>query len=133
MQHTQHEASLGRTPNADIQRNSRVKCGCFLEYSEEQANSSGSHHIDYIASGHYAPIRRLPQPQMSAVEDRSTPSVRLYRAPDPARQHRSYRDCKFCVDILIVKKVISEIFFFFDTTTDLIYARKGYFSHPTFT
>ncbi|KAG7355283.1 tRNA methyl transferase [Nitzschia inconspicua] len=102
MQHTQHEASLERTHNADIRRNSRVKFGCFLGYSEEETNNSSSHHFDYIANGNYAPIRRLPQQQMSAVKDRSPPSVRLYRATDPVR-YQSYRDCKFCIDIIIKK------------------------------
>ncbi|KAG7367787.1 tRNA-specific 2-thiouridylase MnmA [Nitzschia inconspicua] len=99
MQHTLHEASLGRTPNPDILCNSRVKFGCFLEYLE---SGNSEYQFDYIASGHYAQIQRLSQPQMGADDGTVTDgppqqpqtrsSVRLYRAPDPVKD-QSYFLC----------------------------------------
>jgi len=96
MQHTLNEASLGRTPNPDILCNSRVKFGCFLEYLKSLPNQ-----FDYIASGHYAQVKRRNNDnnndksvQMDfnyGVED-DDGIARLYRAPDPVKD-QSYFLC----------------------------------------
>jgi tRNA-specific 2-thiouridylase len=79
MQHTLKEASQGRTPNPDILCNSRVKFGCFLEYLDKDRHGN----FDFIASGHYAQLKR--------EEDDERP-VRLVRAPDPIKD-QSYFLC----------------------------------------
>ena len=90
MQHTLNEASLGRTPNPDILCNSRVKFGCFLEYLKGLPNQ-----FDYIASGHYAQVKRTT----SIIDDddngaggKSTTITKLFRAPDPVKD-QSYFLC----------------------------------------
>ena len=81
MQHTLNEASMGRTPNPDILCNSRVKFGCFLEYLKGLPDQ-----FDYIASGHYAQVKRDD-------EQSKTPGLaRLFRAPDPVKD-QSYFLC----------------------------------------
>ena len=83
MQHTLNEASMGRTPNPDILCNSRVKFGCFLEYLKGLP-----HQFDYIASGHYAQVKR----DNSDGDGESTSIARLFRAPDPVKD-QSYFLC----------------------------------------
>lgn len=78
MQHTLQEASQGRTPNPDILCNSRVKFGCFLEYLDSDRHGE----FDFIASGHYAQLKRTSD---------DSPS-RLVRAPD-AIKDQSYFLC----------------------------------------
>jgi len=93
MQHTLNEASLGRTPNPDILCNSRVKFGCFLEYLEGLPN-----HFDYIASGHYAQVRRAENDvedndkNVNGIGGDSASIARLFRAPDPVKD-QSYFLC----------------------------------------
>ena len=81
MQHTLNEASMGRTPNPDILCNSRVKFGCFLEYLKGLPNQ-----FDYIASGHYAQVKRDDE------QSESPGIARLFRAPDPVKD-QSYFLC----------------------------------------
>ena len=88
MQHTLNEASLGRTPNPDILCNSRVKFGCFLEYIETLPNDRK---FDYIASGHYAQIKRNKNDERDDLDDNNQ-IVKLYRAPDPVKD-QSYFLC----------------------------------------
>jgi tRNA (5-methylaminomethyl-2-thiouridylate)-methyltransferase len=77
MQHTLQEAAAGRTPNPDILCNSRVKFGCFLDSIDEEE-------YEFVASGHYAQLRRNN-------DDPDRP-VALVRAPDPVKD-QSYFLC----------------------------------------
>jgi len=95
MQHTLDEARLGRTPNPDILCNSRVKFGCFLEYLKGLPNK-----FDYIASGHYAQVKRATSDtdeyddngNLGGVGSKATSIARLFRAPDPVKD-QSYFLC----------------------------------------
>ena len=87
MQHTLNEASLGRTPNPDILCNSRVKFGCFLEYLKGLPNQ-----FDYIASGHYAQVKRDDNDANGDNNSEDSSVARLYRAPDPVKD-QSYFLC----------------------------------------
>jgi len=95
MKHTLNEASLGRTPNPDILCNSRIKFGCFLEYLKGQSNQ-----YDYIASGHYAQVKRTTRKtddddnhrKALGVGSARRSIVRLFRAPDPVKD-QSYFLC----------------------------------------
>ena len=91
MQHTLNEASLGRTPNPDILCNSRVKFGCFLEYLKGLPKNN---QFDYIASGHYAQVKRKSNNNDNCDEndDSEDGIARLYRAPDPVKD-QSYFLC----------------------------------------
>jgi tRNA-specific 2-thiouridylase len=91
MQHTLNEASLGRTPNPDILCNSRVKFGCFLEYLKGLPNNN---QFDYIASGHYAQVKRKTNDNGNCgkKDDSDDGIARLYRAPDPVKD-QSYFLC----------------------------------------
>ncbi|OEU19414.1 5-methylaminomethyl-2-thiouridylate-methyltransferase [Fragilariopsis cylindrus CCMP1102] len=91
MQHTLNEASLGRTPNPDILCNSRVKFGCFLEYLKGLPKNN---QFDYIASGHYAQVKRKSNNNDNCDEndDSDDGIARLYRAPDPVKD-QSYFLC----------------------------------------
>jgi tRNA (5-methylaminomethyl-2-thiouridylate)-methyltransferase len=91
MQHTLNEASLGRTPNPDILCNSRVKFGCFLEYLKGLPNNN---QFDYIASGHYAQVKRKTNDNDNCgkKDDSDDGIARLYRAPDPVKD-QSYFLC----------------------------------------
>jgi tRNA-5-taurinomethyluridine 2-sulfurtransferase len=73
--YTLHEAQHGRTPNPDIQCNSRVKFGCFYD-------AIAARDFDYVASGHYAQI----------VRHGNNSTVRLLRSPDPVKD-QSYFLC----------------------------------------
>jgi tRNA-specific 2-thiouridylase len=90
VQYTIDEAKRGRTPNPDINCNSRVKFGCFLEYIE-----NNSMEFDYVASGHYARIQ----------DDATDPMRRrLFRAPDPIKD-QSYFLC------VLTQKQLSKVIF----------------------
>lgn len=91
VQYTIDEARKGRTPNPDINCNSRVKFGCFLEYIE-----NSDMEFDYVASGHYA---RLEE---DAIGD--TKRRRLYRAPDAVKD-QSYFLCA------LTQKQLSKVLF----------------------
>ncbi|KAL7506072.1 hypothetical protein ACHAXN_003397 [Cyclotella atomus] len=89
VQYTIDEARKGRTPNPDINCNSRVKFGCFLEYIE-----SNGMEFDYIASGHYARLE----------DDADGTHKRLFRAPDPVKD-QSYFLCA------LTQKQLSKVLF----------------------
>mmetsp|Transcript_40116 Transcript_40116/g.96867 ORF Transcript_40116/g.96867 Transcript_40116/m.96867 type:complete len:599 (+) Transcript_40116:2-1798(+) len=90
MKHTLNEAAAGRTPNPDILCNSRVKFGCFLEYLQQQQEGQDKrpYKFDYIASGHYAQVKR----DENGI-------ARLSRAPDPVKD-QSYFLCALNQDQL---------------------------------
>ena len=90
VQYTIDEAKKGRTPNPDINCNSRVKFGCFLEYIENNGME-----FDYIASGHYA---RLENDGIDGSQKR------LFRAPDPVKD-QSYFLCA------LTQKQLSKVLF----------------------
>lgn len=90
VQYTIDEARKGRTPNPDINCNSRVKFGCFLEYIENNGME-----FDYIASGHYA---RLEEDAADNTKRR------LFRAPDPVKD-QSYFLCA------LTQKQLSKVLF----------------------
>ena len=89
VQYTIDEAKKGRTPNPDINCNSRVKFGCFLEYIENNGME-----FDYIASGHYARLEDGPDGDLR----------RLFRAPDPVKD-QSYFLCA------LTQKQLSKVLF----------------------
>ena len=91
VQYTIDEARKGRTPNPDINCNSRVKFGCFLEYIE-----NSDMEFDYVASGHYARLE-------DDVKD-GTKTRRLYRAPDTVKD-QSYFLCA------LTQKQLSKVLF----------------------
>ena len=90
VQYTIDEARKGRTPNPDINCNSRVKFGCFLEYIE-----NNDMQFDYIASGHYARLEK------DATDSNKR---RLFRAPDPVKD-QSYFLCA------LTQKQLSKVLF----------------------
>jgi tRNA-specific 2-thiouridylase len=85
MQHTLNEAAMGRTPNPDILCNSRVKFGCFLEYLEKLPDQN----FEYIASGHYAQLKRIENKDTNGNVEIT---AKLYRAPDAVKD-QSYFLC----------------------------------------
>ena len=60
------ELKAGRTPSPDIHCNERIKFGAFFEKVGRE--------FDYVASGHYAQVRRSDNGQ-----------IHLVRAPDPIK------------------------------------------------
>ncbi len=58
------EYEAGRTPNSDIMCNREVKFGAFYRFAKE-------HHVDYIATGHYARTDGLLHRGVDASKDQS--------------------------------------------------------------
>ena len=75
--YTLEESQKGRTPNPDIQCNSRIKFGVFYDYVITQRQ------FDYIASGHYA------QTSTSSMPSENNHNKLLFRSPD-AIKDQSY-------------------------------------------
>lgn len=56
------EYRAGRTPNPDVMCNKYVKFGAFFNWAMEQG-------FDYVATGHYARVREIPNPKPQAPND----------------------------------------------------------------
>ena len=80
--YTLEESQKGRTPNPDIQCNSRIKFGVFYDYVITQRQ------FDYIASGHYAQTSTSSIPTENN-DNSSNNNKLLFRSPD-AIKDQSY-------------------------------------------
>lgn len=70
------EYEAGRTPNPDVMCNREIKFGIFYDWAMNQG-------YDYVATGHYARIRAVPQLQSDTV------TLRLQRGRDE-KKDQSY-------------------------------------------
>jgi len=68
-----HEYAAGRTPNPDVLCNAEIKFKAFLDHAMRMG-------AERIATGHYARLRRVPDPASAAGE-----RVELLRGIDPSK------------------------------------------------
>jgi tRNA-specific 2-thiouridylase len=68
-----HEYAAGRTPNPDVLCNAEIKFKAFLDHAMRMG-------AEAIATGHYARVRRLPQPDAEGGA-----RVELLRGVDPSK------------------------------------------------
>ncbi len=82
-EHFLSEYRAGRTPNPDVLCNREIKFKAFLDYALDLG-------ADYIATGHYAGIRRLPDGRcelVRAADENKDQTYFLYMLGQRALQH----------------------------------------------
>ena len=79
------EYKIGRTPNPDVMCNKEVKFGAFLKKALEMG-------ADYVATGHYAQVQKVPQkknfaalPASGLRHGRNFSFAELFKGVDPSK------------------------------------------------
>ena len=95
------EYEAGRTPNPDVLCNSEIKFGLFLDWAIENG-------FDYIATGHYAKLKKTRKPENSKTlskESASVPDLVSLFIPKDKHKDQTYFLWK------LTQKELSHVFF----------------------